>query len=327
MANRLPVLLLAGDIFASRAPDPVLQQVEHFDNPTITVNDAFKPVTRYWDRITRPEQIISSLPQAVATMLDPADCGPAFLGLCQDVQARGLRLSGARSSSRASTASAARGPTRGEIRAAAAAAPQGEEAADHRRRRRALFARRGGARRLRREAQHAGRRDHRRARPRWSTTHPMNVGPIGVIGSASANALAGEADVVLAIGTRLQDFTTGSWSVFARRRAHHRASTPARFDAAKHRALSVVGDARAAIEELAEALGDWRAPDGWAKRGAKEYAALERAGRQGAPGPTNAERAELRAGGRRGQPHLPTRPTSRSPPPAACRASSARTGG
>ena len=76
----------AGDIFANRIPDPVLQQVEHFGDPTLTVNDAFKAVTRYWDRIARPEQILGSLPQAVATMLDPADCGPAFLALCQDTQ-------------------------------------------------------------------------------------------------------------------------------------------------------------------------------------------------------------------------------------------------
>ena len=78
-SNRLPVLLLAGDTFANRRPDPVLQQVEHFGDPTVTVNDAFKAVSRYWDRITHPEQIISSLPQAVATMLDPGDCGPAFI--------------------------------------------------------------------------------------------------------------------------------------------------------------------------------------------------------------------------------------------------------
>src|SRR5919108_2546067 len=86
-ADRLPLLLLAGDTFSSRLPDPVLQQIEQFHDPSITVNDAFRPVTRYWDRIASPEQIIQSLPQAVATMLDPADCGPAFLGLCQDVQA------------------------------------------------------------------------------------------------------------------------------------------------------------------------------------------------------------------------------------------------
>src|SRR5215470_2232911 len=85
-ANRLPVLLLSGDTFANRVPDPVLQQVEHFDDPSCTVNDAFRAVSRYWDRIVRPEQILSSLPQAVATLLDPADCGPVFLGLAQDAQ-------------------------------------------------------------------------------------------------------------------------------------------------------------------------------------------------------------------------------------------------
>ena len=94
-ANRLPVLLISGDTFASRIPDPVLQQVEPFDDPSVTVNDAFKPVTRYWDRIMRPEQVVHSLPHAVATMLDPATCGPAFLALPQDVQGGGLRLPGA----------------------------------------------------------------------------------------------------------------------------------------------------------------------------------------------------------------------------------------
>jgi 3D-(3,5/4)-trihydroxycyclohexane-1,2-dione acylhydrolase (decyclizing) len=85
-SNRLPLLLLSGDTFNTRLPDPVLQQTEHFNNPTMTVNDAFKPVVRYWDRITSPEQLLQSLPQAIATMLDPADCGPAFIGLPQDVQ-------------------------------------------------------------------------------------------------------------------------------------------------------------------------------------------------------------------------------------------------
>ncbi len=85
-ANRLPLLMLAGDTFTNRLPDPVLQQVEHFGNPTITVNDAFKAVSRYWDRISHPAQIIASLPQAIATMLDPADCGPAFIALPQDTQ-------------------------------------------------------------------------------------------------------------------------------------------------------------------------------------------------------------------------------------------------
>ena len=95
MANRLPLLMLAGDTFQSRFPDPVLQQIEHFGAPSTTANDAFRAVVRYWDRITRPEQVIQSLPQALAVMLDPADCGPAFIALPQDVQARGLRLPGA----------------------------------------------------------------------------------------------------------------------------------------------------------------------------------------------------------------------------------------
>ena len=86
-ANRLPILLLSGDTFANRLPDPVLQQVENFQNPTMTVTDAFQAFTRYWDRINRPEQLISSLPQMVATLLDPADCGPVFLALPQDIQA------------------------------------------------------------------------------------------------------------------------------------------------------------------------------------------------------------------------------------------------
>ena len=86
-SNRLPVLLLSGDTFANRVPDPVLQQVEHFHDPSMTVNDSFRAVVRYWDRITRPQQLMASLPQAVATMLSPADCGPAFLALPQDVQA------------------------------------------------------------------------------------------------------------------------------------------------------------------------------------------------------------------------------------------------
>ena len=85
-SNRLPVLLLSGDTYNNRLPDPVLQQVEHFGEPSTTVNDSFRAVSRYWDRITHPAQILSSLPQAVATMMDPADCGPAFIGLPQDVQ-------------------------------------------------------------------------------------------------------------------------------------------------------------------------------------------------------------------------------------------------
>ena len=94
-ANRLPVLLLSGDTFTHRMPDPVLQQIEVFGNPSVTVNDAFRPVTRYWDRIVRPSQLLASLPQAIAVMLDPADCGPVFLGAAAGRAGGSLRLPGA----------------------------------------------------------------------------------------------------------------------------------------------------------------------------------------------------------------------------------------
>ena len=269
MSNRLPVLFLAGDVFASRRPDPVLQQVEHFHNPTITVNDAFRAVTRYWDRITHPEQIISSLPQAVATMLDPGDCGPAFLGLCQDTQELAFDYPEAFFEPRVHHIRRQR-PDKREIRRAAELLKSAKKP---------LIIAGGGVRYSLAEgaltdfaAKHgipvaetiAGRAS-------LVHDHPNNVGPIGVIGAASANALAGAADVVLAIGTRLQDFTTGSWSVFAPE-ARIIAVNAAHFDATKHQALSVVADAREAIAELGAALGDWRTDAAWMKRAEREYA-------------------------------------------------------
>ena len=159
-ANRLPVLLLSGDTFVNRVPDPVLQQVEPFGDPSVTVNDAFRPVTRYWDRIVHPAQLLQSLPQAVATMLDPADCGPAFLGLPQDVQAEAydfpavvLRASGASDPPAGTRSGGARGGGGG--------APGGGATAPDRRRRRPLLPRDRAARRVRRAARRAGRRDGR----------------------------------------------------------------------------------------------------------------------------------------------------------------------
>ena len=187
-------------------------------------------------------------------MLDPADCGPAFLGLCQDTQELAFDYPEAFFEPRVHRIRRAR-PDRGEIARAAALLKKAKKPL--------IIAGGGvryslaeaGARRLRREAQPPGRRDDRRARRRWRTTHPNNVGPIGVIGSASANALAGEADVVVAIGTRLQDFTTGSWTVFSPE-AQIIAINAARFDATKHRALSVVarcarGDRRSSARRSA----------------------------------------------------------------------------
>ncbi len=269
MANRLPILILAGDVFANRRPDPVLQQVEHFNNPTATVNDAFKAVTRYWDRITHPEQIISSLPQAVAVMLDPAECGPAFLGLCQDTQEIAFDYPEAFFEPRVHHIRRQR-PDRGEVARAVALIKKAKKP---------LIIAGGGVRYSLAEqaltdfAERHGVPVAETIAGRASLTHdhPNNVGAIGVIGAASANALAGEADVVIAVGTRLQDFTTGSWTVFSPE-ARIISLNAGRFDATKHRALSVLGDAREGLGELGAALGDWKAGASWMRQAKKEYA-------------------------------------------------------
>ncbi len=268
-ANRLPVLLLAGDVFANRRPDPVLQQVEVFSNPTVSVNDAFRPVTRYWDRITHPEQIISSLPQAIATMLDPADCGPAFIGLCQDTQEIAYDYPAAFF---APTVHRVPRPRPDRARLA-------EAVAKLRSAKRPLIISGGGVRySLANEA--VAEFATSRGIPMTETIagkgtvthdHPAHAGPIGVVGSTSANALAGEADVVLAIGTRLQDFTTGSWTAFAHD-AEFISINAARWDATKHRAIPVVGDALETVTELDAALGDWKADAAWTARGPAEFA-------------------------------------------------------
>jgi len=285
LSNRLPVLLLGGETFANRIPDPVLQQVEHFGNPTVTVNDAFKAVTRYWDRITRPEQIISSLPQAVAMMLDPGDCGPAFLALAQDVQGQAYDYPIELFETKLHRVPRPR-PDADSLREAAKLLRHAKKPL--------LIAGGGVHYSLATEALAAFADKHNvpvaetiNGRAALVHDHPRNVGPIGVIGSSSANALAAEADVVLAVGTRLQDFVTGSWSVFGGE-TRVIALNAARFDAVKHRALSVVGDALVGLEELSEALTDWRAPEAWAKRGTKEYATWN-ALVDSHSGPTNAE--------------------------------------
>jgi 3D-(3,5/4)-trihydroxycyclohexane-1,2-dione acylhydrolase (decyclizing) len=262
-ANRLPVLLLAGDTFASRLPDPVLQQVEHYGNPTTTVNDCFKAVSRYWDRITLPEQIISSLPQAVAAMLDPADCGPAFIGLCQDTQEVAYDYPLAFFE-----------PTTWTIPRPRADKLKITEAIELLKSAKAPLIISGGGVRYSLAEEAVAQFALDRGIPMVETiagkgavthTHPAHAGPIGIIGSTSANALAAGADVILAIGTRLQDFTTGSWTTF-KHDARFISLNTARWDATKHRALAVVGDARESVVEFDQGLGDWRAPIGWTAR-------------------------------------------------------------
>ncbi|WP_404291827.1 3D-(3,5/4)-trihydroxycyclohexane-1,2-dione acylhydrolase (decyclizing) [Microvirga sp. RSM25] len=267
--NRLPVLLLAGDTFVSRRPDPVMQQVEHFGDPTINVNDAFKAVTRYWDRIVHPEQLISSLPQAVATLLDPADCGPAFIGLPQDVQEIAWDYPTAFFEPTIHTIPRPRADRDKLIEAVRLLKSA----------KRPLIISGGGVRYSGAEDV-LGRFAEKHGIPLAETIagkgavthdHPAHVGPIGIVGSTSANALAAEADVILAVGTRLMDFTTGSWTCFSPD-ARFISINAARYDATKHRALAVVADARETIEELAEAVQGWKADTAWSERGRVEFA-------------------------------------------------------
>jgi 3D-(3,5/4)-trihydroxycyclohexane-1,2-dione acylhydrolase (decyclizing) len=268
LANRLPVLLLSGDTFANRVPDPVLQQVEHFGNPTISVNDAFKPVVRYWDRVTRPEQLLQSLPQAVATLTDPADCGPVFIGLPQDVQAEAFDWPARFFEERVH-----------HIRRPAPDPDEVARAAEIiRTARRPLLIAGGGVRYsvAEQELLHfaAGHgipvAETVAGKGNLPFDDPHNVGPIGVTGSSAANALAAEADVVIAVGTRLNDFVTGSWSVFGNDDMRLVAVNVARFDAVKHLAAPVVADAALALVELDRQLEGWSAPASWLDRAAAE---------------------------------------------------------
>lgn len=268
--NRLPLLMLAGDAFLTRLPDPVLQQVEHFGDPSLSVNDAFKSVTRYWDRITHPAQIIQSLPAAISTMLDPADCGPAFLGLPQDVQGWTYNYPLSFFEERIHQIRR-QTPDEREIAAAAALLSKAE---------RPVIIAGGGVQYSQATVELTAFAEKHSipvvetiaGRANLLFEHPLNCGPIGVTGSNSANNLAKKADVVVAIGTRLQDFTTGSWSAFDHD-ARFIGINVGRHDAGKHLSLPVVGDARLAIGHLTEALGDYSAPAAWTAKAADERSA------------------------------------------------------
>lgn len=260
-ANRLPLLLLSGDTFQHRIVDPVLQQIEQFNDPSVTVSDTFKPVTRYWDRITKPSQLVRSLPQALAVMLDPGDCGPAFLALPQDVQAEAFDYP---ASFFKPTIHHIRrpGPDGRDVQAGAAVLSAAAKPL--------IIA--GGGVHYSGAIEELTALAERRGIPVVETVagkatlvhdHPNYAGHLGVGGVDSANALAADADVVLAVGTRLADFTTGSWALFQEPNVKFVSVNTARWDAVKQGATAIIGDAQVSLNQLDAELGDYQAPATW----------------------------------------------------------------
>ena len=271
MSNRLPILFLPGDTYANRMPDPALQQVEHFNNPGITQNDAFKPVTRYFDRITRPEQILLTLPQAIQIMLDPADCGPACLSLCQDIQGEIFDYPEEFFKERVHTI---RRPRPDDF--------QIQQAAEKIKKSKYPIIISGGGIFYSEAMNELGDFATKHNIPVTQTVmgystmkrdHPYFVGPIGGLGGRAANSLAKQTDMAIAVGTKLGDFTTGSWANFENPDFQLVAINVARFDASKHMAQSIIGDAKVSLIELSAAIGDWKASDNWYQKSRTELKA------------------------------------------------------
>lgn len=254
--NRLPVLFIPGDVFANRRPDPVLQQIEDFDDGTVSANDCFRPVSRYFDRIARPEHLLTALPRAMQVMTDPANCGPVTLAFCQDVQAEAFDY-----------------PERFfEPRVWRIRRPEPDpvEVADAVRMilaaKRPVIVAGGGVLYSGAEselADFATRHnipvvETQAGKSALSWNHELNFGSPGVTGSACANGLAARADLVIGVGTRFQDFTTGSWTVFADPGRKLLSINLAGHDAQKHGAAPVVADAKAALRAIGAGLGDRR---------------------------------------------------------------------
>lgn len=253
--NRLPVLLLPSDIFSTRYPDPVLQQLEDPRSLDISVNDAFKPVSRYWDRINRPEQLIPSLPAAMRVLTDPAETGAVTLCLPQDVQAEAFDFPVELFAKR--VWHVARPVPEPAALARAVEAIKSSK--------KPLIVAGGGAiyaeasEQLRAFAQATGIpvSDTQAGKGAINFDHRMAVGGVGSTGGSAANTLAREADLVIGIGTRYSDFTTASHTIFANPDVKFVNINVMAFDAAKHAATMVVADAKAALEALTGELSGW----------------------------------------------------------------------
>jgi 3D-(3,5/4)-trihydroxycyclohexane-1,2-dione acylhydrolase (decyclizing) len=257
--NRLPVLLLPGDVFVSRAPDPVLQQLEDFQDGTVSANDCLRPVSRYFDRIVSPEQLLTALPRALHVLTDPALCGPVTLALPQDVQTMAYDYPEALFAPNV-VAFRAPPPTADELARAceilhSARHPLLVGGGG------VLYSLAGAALRRFVDAHGVPVAETQAGKGALAWDHPLQAGALGVTGSPAANALASEADVVIAVGTRLQDFMTGSHSLFPQARLV--SINVNAFDAIKWRGAAVRADASIGLDALSKALGDWRSEAAW----------------------------------------------------------------
>lgn len=254
--NRLPVLLLPGDLFARRNVAPVLQQLESEHSQDISVNDCFQPVSRYWDRINRPDQLVTALPEAMRVLTSPADTGAVTLAMPQDVQAEAFDYPEALFHRRVWRVPRNR-PDRASLEEAAAWIRESQKP---------IIIAGGGViysgaievldRFARQTGIPVGETMAGKGSLRFD--HPLNLGAVGVTGTSAANRIAKEADLVIGIGTRYSDFTTASKTAFQNPEVRFVNVNVAEFDAYKHAALPLVGDARATLEELSEALEGWQ---------------------------------------------------------------------
>jgi 3D-(3,5/4)-trihydroxycyclohexane-1,2-dione acylhydrolase (decyclizing) len=290
--NRLPVLLIPGDVFANRRPDPVLQQVEDFGDGTVSANDCFRPVSRYFDRITRPEQIVPALNRAIAVLTDPAECGPVTLAFCQDVQTEAYDYPASFFAERVH-----------RMRRIAPDPREIEEAAEILKKAKKPFVVCGGgvlySNAERELIDFCAKRgipvgETQAGKSAMPIDHPLAMGAVGVTGTGAANSLASQADVIVGVGTRFADFTTGSWALFKNPDRQLISVNVQPFDAAKHHALSVVGDARTTLAALNSKLDAWKAPRAWSDEAAKVKAEWETTAARytaptNAPAPTDAE--------------------------------------
>jgi 3D-(3,5/4)-trihydroxycyclohexane-1,2-dione acylhydrolase (decyclizing) len=259
--NRLPVLLLPGDVFASRRPNPVLQQLEDPHTMDASVNDCFRPVSRFWDRINRPEQLLAALPEAMRVLADPGERGAVTLALPQDVQTEACDFPAHFFDTRVRRIPRTRPDAEG----------LGEAARLIREARRPLIVAGGGVYYSEAEAALAALVEGtgipvavtQAGKGALPDGHPQCLGALGVTGTLAADRIAADADLVVVVGTRLGDFTTASKTQFQAEGVRFVAVNAAAYDAHKHGALPLVADARAALLDLREALAGWRVADGF----------------------------------------------------------------